>query len=77
MKEALTQFQIEGMTCTACSNRIEKNLNKIPGIKAEVNFASEKATIHFLDGKKDIALIEKSVEKTGYKAREIVSNSRS
>ncbi|MBE7412727.1 MAG: heavy metal translocating P-type ATPase [Leptospiraceae bacterium] len=77
MKEALTQFQIEGMTCTACSNRIEKNLNKIPGIKAEVNFASEKATIHFLDGKKDIALIEKAVEKTGYKAREIVSNYRS
>ncbi|MCC6274260.1 MAG: copper-translocating P-type ATPase [Leptospiraceae bacterium] len=77
MKEIISQFQIEGMTCTACSARIEKNLNKIPGIRAEVNFASEKATVHFLTGIKDVALIESAVEKTGYGAFEIKENSRS
>ena len=38
---------IEGMTCAACAARIEKNLNKLPGVRAAVNFANEKARIEF------------------------------
>jgi len=36
-------LDIEGMTCTACARRIEKNLNKLPGVSAYVDFASERA----------------------------------
>ncbi len=38
-------LDIEGMTCTACSRRVEKNLNKIAGVSAYVDFASEKAHV--------------------------------
>jgi Cu+-exporting ATPase len=36
---------IGGMTCTACARRIEKNLNKVEGVSAYVDFATEKAHI--------------------------------
>ncbi|MGE3510490.1 MAG: cation transporter, partial [Vicinamibacterales bacterium] len=36
---------IEGMTCAACAARIEKTLNKLPGVVANVNFALESAQI--------------------------------
>ena len=38
---------IEGMTCAACAARIEKNLNKLPGVRAAVNFTNEKARVEF------------------------------
>ena len=38
---------IEGMTCAACAARIEKQLNKLPGVSAAVNFASERARVEF------------------------------
>ncbi|MDD9371309.1 MAG: heavy metal translocating P-type ATPase, partial [Acidimicrobiales bacterium] len=37
-------LQIEGMTCTSCAARIEKRLNKLDGVTATVNYATEKAT---------------------------------
>ena len=40
-------LNIIGMTCAACSNRIEKRLNKIDGVHAQVNLATEKATIDY------------------------------
>ena len=43
------ELPIEGMTCTACSTRIEKVLNKLPGVHATVNLANEKARIKFDD----------------------------
>jgi len=39
------ELDIEGMTCTACARRIEKNLNKLEGVNAYVDFTSEKAHI--------------------------------
>jgi P-type Cu+ transporter len=36
---------IVGMTCASCANRIEKNLNKLDGVEASVNSATEKATV--------------------------------
>lgn len=64
-------FEVEvavgGMTCTACANRVEKQLNKIPGVKAYVDFASETAHINSTD-KIDIATIAEVIHKTGYEA---------
>ena len=36
---------LEGMTCAACAARIEKSLNKLPGVVANVNFAAESAQV--------------------------------
>ena len=38
---------VTGMTCAACSNRIEKVLNKMEGVEAQVNLTTEKATCRF------------------------------
>src|SRR5690606_2972348 len=39
------QLDISGMTCASCANRIERKLNKLPGVEAPVNFATEKARV--------------------------------
>ena len=44
---ATVDLPIAGMTCAACAARIEKQLNKLPGVHANVNFASERANIEF------------------------------
>ena len=41
---------IEGMTCVACAARIEKSLNKLPGVVANVNFAAESALVTIRPG---------------------------
>ncbi|MCR2822418.1 heavy metal translocating P-type ATPase [Lederbergia panacisoli] len=62
-----SQFQISGMTCAACSNRIEKGLNKLDGVKdANVNLALEKATIHYDKEKISLEDIQKKVQDLGY-----------
>ena len=45
---ATTQIELEitGMTCASCAARIEKRLNKLDGVAATVNYATEKATIN-------------------------------
>ena len=42
---ARVELQIEGMTCASCANRIERKLNKLDGVSATVNYATEKASI--------------------------------
>ena len=65
------EFDITGMTCAACSARIEKGLNKMDGISvANVNLALEKATIEFNPTKVTIADITAKVEKLGYGAHQ-------
>lgn len=59
------ELDIEGMTCTACARRIEKNLNKLEGVSAYVDFASEKAHVTFEREVTKEALIQ-SVEDSGY-----------
>ena len=58
---------IGGMSCAACAAHIEKALNKMPGVSATVNYATEKATISQSGdfGAKDLI---KTVEKAGYSA---------
>jgi P-type Cu+ transporter len=41
------ELPIEGMTCASCAVRIEKKLNKLDGVEASVNYATEKATVDF------------------------------
>ncbi|WP_051897624.1 heavy metal translocating P-type ATPase [Sciscionella sediminilitoris] len=55
------------MTCASCSTRIERKLNKLDGVQATVNFATEKATVSFPDSLGPDQLIE-TVEQTGYSA---------
>lgn len=63
---------IEGMTCAACANRIEKVLNKLEGVpSATVNYATEKATIKYDPSKVRISEMKQAIAKAGYKALEI------
>jgi Cu+-exporting ATPase len=61
---------ITGMTCAACSARIEKGLNKLPGVTASVNLAAEKATVEYTPGLVDLATLIKKVDALGYGAHE-------
>lgn len=67
------ELQIGGMTCAACATRIEKVLNKLDGVDATVNFAAEKARIHFNPALVDLNALKRAVEKTGYEANEIIA----
>jgi len=62
-----TTLAIEGMTCSSCVNTVEKALNKMDGVRATINFATE--TAHVLaPADVDIKELIKAVEKAGYKA---------
>ena len=61
------ELEIGGMTCASCAMRIEKKLNKLDGVSATVNYATEKATVTVPAGYGPQALIAE-VEKTGYTA---------
>ncbi|WP_256863449.1 cation-translocating P-type ATPase, partial [Microbispora sp. GKU 823] len=57
-----------GMTCASCANRIERKLNKLEGVSASVNYATEKAKVTFPEGLDPQALVAE-VEKAGYTAK--------
>ena len=57
---------IEGMTCAACAQRIEKALNRIDGISAAVNFANESAQIQSNDQNIALNTFITAIEKTGF-----------
>ncbi|QOQ54464.1 heavy metal translocating P-type ATPase [Bacillus amyloliquefaciens] len=61
-------FQIEGMTCAACANRIEKRLNKIEGVEsAPVNFALETVTVEYNPKEVTPKELKETVAKLGYR----------
>nr|HNH86724.1 heavy metal-associated domain-containing protein [Solirubrobacterales bacterium] len=60
-------FEISGMTCASCAARIERNLNRLDGIDASVNYATEKARVKVPEGLAPEEIIAE-VEKTGYSA---------
>jgi Cu+-exporting ATPase len=64
---ASTDLVIGGMTCGACANRIERKLNKLDGVTATVNYATEKATVAHPDGLGAAELIA-VIEAAGYTA---------
>ncbi|WP_229402658.1 heavy metal translocating P-type ATPase [Micromonospora okii] len=61
------ELAIGGMTCASCAARIEKKLNRMDGVTATVNYATEKATVSYADDVTPDDLIA-TVEKTGYTA---------
>jgi len=65
----VAEFRLEGMTCAACANRIEKGLNKLPGVtSATVNLALETARVEYTPGEVSPADIQNKVKQLGYKA---------
>ena len=64
-------LDIGGMTCASCVSRVEKALDKIPGVEAaSVNLATEQARIRTQRGSSSLAEIIALVQKTGYEAKE-------
>ncbi|MFC4062331.1 heavy metal translocating P-type ATPase [Planomonospora corallina] len=61
------ELAIGGMTCASCANRIERKLNKLDGVTATVNYATEKAKVVYSDGVSPEDLVAE-VEKAGYTA---------
>jgi Cu+-exporting ATPase len=59
---------VGGMTCSSCAARIEKKLNRMPGVEASVNYATESAHVTF-PADLDPAELLATVERTGYTAR--------
>jgi Cu+-exporting ATPase len=62
------ELTIGGMTCASCAVRVEKKLNKLDGVEATVNFATEKATVRYPAEVAPERLVE-TVEATGYTAQ--------
>ncbi|WP_369372436.1 heavy metal translocating P-type ATPase [Promicromonospora sp. Populi] len=65
--QATVDLEIGGMTCASCAMRIEKKLNRLDGVTATVNYATEKATVTTPAGY-DVTALVAEVEKTGYTA---------
>jgi P-type Cu+ transporter len=61
------ELSISGMTCASCAARIEKKLNKLDGVTASVNYATEKAKITYLNGHGPMDFVS-TVEAAGYGA---------
>ncbi|GAA2208421.1 hypothetical protein GCM10009850_038790 [Nonomuraea monospora] len=66
-EDRAVELTIGGMTCASCANRIERKLNKLDGVTATVNYATEKAQVTFPDGIEPEQLVAE-VEKAGYTA---------
>lgn len=63
-------FKIDGMSCSACANRIEKTINKLDGVNiAAVNFTTETLNVEFDENKLNSKKIETVVEKIGFKVK--------
>ncbi|MGO9443560.1 MAG: heavy metal translocating P-type ATPase [Thiobacillaceae bacterium] len=60
------ELSIEGMTCAACSSRLEKHLNQLPGVEAAVNLATENARIRYDPSLVTAKRIADAVSKTGF-----------
>jgi P-type Cu+ transporter len=62
------ELPISGMTCASCANRIERRLNKLDGVTATVNYATEKARVEFDPGAVAAGELVAAVEAAGYGA---------
>ena len=65
---ATADLPITGMTCASCANRIERKLNKLDGVSASVNYATEKATVDYDDAMVAPEQLIAAVEAAGYQA---------
>ncbi|WP_277061507.1 cation transporter [Rivihabitans pingtungensis] len=63
------RLTLEGMTCAACAQRIEKVLNRLPGVHASVNFATASAEVDYPAGVVSSAQLLDAVRRAGYQAQ--------
>ncbi|MFJ2022625.1 heavy metal translocating P-type ATPase, partial [Streptomyces sp. NPDC087897] len=66
---AAVELAIGGMTCASCAARIEKKLNRMDGVEATVNYATEKAKVTYQGSEVSVDDLIATVEATGYTAR--------
>ena len=66
---AQLELAVDGMTCASCANRIERRLNKLDGVEATVNYATEKAAVRFDPTQVAAEDLVGAVEAAGYTAR--------
>lgn len=71
----VVEFAIGGMTCAACSARLEKVLNRQPGIEANVNLAAERARVRLLGSADEVAVVA-AVAKAGFTAEVVDKETR-
>ncbi|WP_326742220.1 heavy metal translocating P-type ATPase [Streptomyces sp. NBC_01768] len=69
-EDSTAELTIGGMTCASCAARVEKKLNRMDGVTATVNYATEKAKVAFGPGT-GLADLIATVEKTGYTAQPV------
>src|SRR5712691_5559857 len=62
------RLEIGGMTCASCAARVERKLNKLDGVAATVNYATDEAAVSFDPSRADIGALIAAVEATGYTA---------
>jgi Cu+-exporting ATPase len=67
------RLDLEGITCASCVRRIERKLNKLDGVEATVNFATEQATVRH-DGSVTVGDLVAAVEGAGYDARPVADH---
>ena len=67
-RDTRVDLALEGMTCAACANRIERKLNKLEGVDASVNYATEQAAVRFDPERVTVADLLGAVESAGYHA---------
>ncbi|MFD4779159.1 heavy metal translocating P-type ATPase, partial [Streptomyces sp. NPDC058427] len=67
---AEVELTIGGMTCASCAARIEKKLNRMDGVEATVNYATERARVSYRGDDVSVQDLVATVEKTGYTAHE-------
>ena len=68
-QDARVDLALEGMTCAACANRIERKLNRLEGVEASVNYATEQAAVRYDADRVVLADLVGAVEAAGYHAR--------
>ena len=62
------RLEIGGMTCASCAARVERRLNKLDGVQASVNYATEEASVSFDPAAVDLDALVGAVEAVGYSA---------
>src|SRR3954453_4318607 len=62
------ELPISGMTCASCAARVEKRLNRLDGVQATVNYATERATVDFDPGVSTPDDLVAAMEQAGYAA---------
>ena len=70
-----TSMKIEGMSCSACANRIERVVNKLHGVeKGSVNFATETLALEYDESAIELEQVEAAIEKAGFKVKKNIKD---